>query len=259
MLYYYLMKAERHTLQIGSHLLGVRLSRGENGTDVVLELDGRGVARRTGWPVVRVPLADLDLPLEPGLEEAAVVVAAFRPGRGTVRLAVPPSGGSVPGLSRRPERRDFEPPTGTSAHRRYLWAERHPGLYAARHVVVATAQVVGGLLLARLALGFVLHLDWGWLPDWRLPSLPRPDLPDLPWPDVPWPDLDVPDWSLPGWLVSVIASKKYWLPVLVAVGVAVAEVRRRRARETDRENAAWPAPSTPSGTRNVDSPSSTRP
>ena len=55
--------------------------------------------------------------------------------------------------------------------------------------------------------------------------------PDLP--DIPWPDLDLPDWSLPGWLAAVLASKKYWFPILVAIGVAVAEVRRRRRRDAE--------------------------
>ena len=176
-------------------------------------------------------------------------MVAPRPGRGTVRLVVPAADGAP---TSRPERIDFEPPSGTRAHRRYVWAQQHPGLYAARHVVVATSQVIAGLLLARIALGLVLDLDWGWLPDWQLPRIPRPDLPD-----IPWPDIDLPDWSMPGWLAAVLASKKYWFPILVAIGVAVAEVRRRRRRDAEKENAAWPGPSTPRSTPPDGSRSST--
>ena len=105
----------------------------------------------------------------------------------------------------------------------------------------------------------MLRLDWGWLPDWDLPRIPRPDLPD-----IPWPDIDLPELSLPGWLAALLATKKYWFPILVAVAVAVAEVRRRQRRDAEQENALeesdqWPAPSTPSDTQRADSSSSTPP
>ena len=256
------MAGRTHTLDVGEHRLVARVWSAGLSTHVALEVDGVEVAQRRAWPLVRIPVDDLGS----GLEHAAVVVLAPRPGHGTVRLVVPADDGAP---TSRPERIDFEPPTGTAAHRRYVWARRHPRLYAARHVVVATVEVVAGLLLARIALGFVLDLDWGWLPDWHLPRLPRPHLPDLPWPDVPWPDLDLPDWSVPGWLAAVLASKKYWFPILVAIGVAVAEVRRRRRRDAgidgdtdgdmdgEKENAAWPGPSTPRSTPPDGSRSST--
>lgn len=237
------MTTETHTLDLGRHRLSARLTRAGASTTVVVSVDGVEAAAGSGWPVVRIPVAGIDE------EKAAVVVLAPRPGRGTVRLVVPPAG-EVPG--RRPERIDFEPPTGTSAHRRFLWAGRHPRLHAARHVAVAVGQVVAGLLMARIALGFVLDLNWGWLPDWQLPRLPRPDLPD-----ISWPDIDLPDLSLPGWLAAILATKRYWFPILVAIAVAVAEVRRRRRRETEKENAAWPEPSTPSDTQPDGSSSST--
>jgi hypothetical protein len=246
------MTTETHTLEVGEHHLVARVTRVDRHTAVALEVDGVEVADRQGWPVVRVPVEGL----EAGREKATVVVVAPRPGRATVRLVVPAAPGAP---TSRPERIEFEPPTGTRAHRRYLWAKRHPQVYAARHVVVASAQVVGGLLLARIALGFVLDVDWAWLPDWHLPRIPRPHLPDLP--DIPWPDLDLPDWSLPGWLAAVLASKKYWFPILVATGVEIAEVRRRRRRDADnevgKENAAWPGPSTPRSTPPDGSRSST--
>jgi hypothetical protein len=241
------MAGQTHTLDVGARHLVVQVSRSGFGTNVALEVDGIEVAQRHGWPLLRIPVDDLG----PGLENAVVVAPLAR--HGTARLVVAAAGGAP---TSRPERIDFEPPAGTSEHRRYLWARRHPRLYAARHVVVASVEVVAGLLLARIALGFVLDLDWGWLPDWHVPRLPRPHLPNL-----PWPDLELPDWSMPGWLAAPLASKKYWFPILVAIGVAVAEVRRRRRRDADvdgeKENAAWPGPSTPRSTPPDGSRSST--
>ena len=43
---------------------------------------------------------------------------------------------------------------------------------------------------------------------------------------------------MPVWLRVIIGTAKFWLPVLIAIGVAVAETRRRRAaaaEEKDRE------------------------
>jgi hypothetical protein len=60
----------------------------------------------------------------------------------------------------------------------------------------------------------------------RLADLaPRLDLPD-----VPWPDVDLPDLSVPGWLAAVLGTAKIWGPLLVAVVLAVVEVRRKRHR-----------------------------
>ena len=53
-----------------------------------------------------------------------------------------------------------------------------------------------------------------------------PDLPRIPLPSLPLPDVTVPDW-----VRTVLESKKYWMPILVAVLVARAEVRRRRRRD----------------------------
>jgi hypothetical protein len=44
------------------------------------------------------------------------------------------------------------------------------------------------------------------------------------------PHIDLPDLALPTWLRVIIGTAKFWLPVLIAIGVAVAEVRRRRAK-----------------------------
>jgi hypothetical protein len=66
--------------------------------------------------------------------------------------------------------------------------------------------------------------------DWISARLPDINFPSIPWPDIPLPDIDLPDLALPTWLQVIIGTAKFWLPVLVAIGVAVAEVRRRRAK-----------------------------
>lgn len=130
---------------------------------------------------------------------------------------------AIPGRRRRrPDRVPFEPPDGTHAQRLYRFQDEHPRLSAARHVVVAVTQVALAVLGLRLAIDLV---PWGAIPWPDLPSIRRPDLPSIPWPDLP--DLPRPDWALPGWLVAVLGGRRYWLPILVAVG----ETRRRAARD----------------------------
>ena len=94
--------------------------------------------------------------------------------------------------------------------------------------MLAVAKVVTALLglavLIRLLLQPVL--------DWITERLPAIDLPSIPWPDFPWPDIDLPELAVPAWLRVIIGTAKFWLPVLIAIGVAVAEIRRRRAAAT---------------------------
>jgi hypothetical protein len=163
----------------------------------------------------------------------------------------------LPALGGRRTAVRFEPPQGTRAHRRWAWERRHPRLHAARHVAVAAAQVIAGVV----GLGLLLAM---------LPRIPWPDLPAIPWPDLP-------DVTVPAWLRAVLESRKYWWPVLVAIAVAVLEVRRRQRhraledaspdaqeaedQEPDGQEGGprWRAPSTPSGTSSAGSSSSTRP
>jgi hypothetical protein len=129
------------------------------------------------------------------------------------------------------ERHRFDPAPGTLAARLRALEERHPRLWASRHVVLAVGRVLGALL----GLAVLLQTLVRPLLEWLLGLLPRVDL-DIPWPDVdlpsiPWPDVDwpdLPDVSLPGWLWAVLNTAKYWGPVLVAVVLAVREVRRKR-------------------------------
>jgi hypothetical protein len=134
-------------------------------------------------------------------------------------------------------RREFAPPPGSVAARLAAFRRDHPRLWASRHVVLAAGKVALGLLgvaaFLRLLVAPVLEWLRGLLPDIDLPAIPWPDI-DLP--DIPWPDIDLPDLVLPPWLLAVAATAKFWVPILVAIGLAVVEVRRRRraaAREDD--------------------------
>ena len=196
------------------------------GTPVEVAVDGSVVTTlRATWTGPDVPLADL----APGwdlaglrLEGACLQVRSGRRGRlRVVRLVVRPASGPVPGRPGRPEVVELEPPRGTRSRRRWDLARQHPRWYAARHVAVATAQVLLGLVAVSLAVGWI---PWGWLPG--LPAIPLPDLPSVPWPSVPLPDVTVPDW-----VRAVLESKRYWFPILVAGFVARAELRRRRHRD----------------------------
>ncbi|MEO3782085.1 hypothetical protein ABGB12_02055 [Actinocorallia sp. B10E7] len=118
-------------------------------------------------------------------------------------------------LRRRSVVTGFEPPAGTLARRLYEFRQRHPNVYALRHVanemVVVTAAFLG---ISALVTAFVERLlpriDWSWLPDVRLPGWELPDLPDLDW-------------------------LNYAIPLLIALVIAVREIaRHRRRRERER-------------------------
>lgn len=135
---------------------------------------------------------------------------------------LPPEAGALTGLGGI----DLDPEPGSPAARYEEKVRAHPGRYAAIQTVGGVAKVVVPivvtLLLARLAFSF----DW---PDWNLPDLPSPDLPDLPFPSLP--DLPLPDVSLPGWLRWILEHAKYVVPILVAFGLAQAEIKRRRKQD----------------------------
>ncbi|HEY9375815.1 MAG TPA: hypothetical protein VIQ02_01800 [Jiangellaceae bacterium] len=146
-----------------------------------------------------------------------------------------PKGAELAGLVTA-ERHPFSPPPGSFAARLLIFQRNHPRLYASRHVVLAVGKVTAALLGLGLLVRLLLQpvLDWirDRLPEIDLPSIPWPDIPwpDIPWPDIPLPDIDLPDLAMPSWLRVIIGTAKFWLPVLIAIGVAVAETRRRRAR-----------------------------
>ncbi|GLW67594.1 hypothetical protein Arub01_58370 [Actinomadura rubrobrunea] len=138
----------------------------------------------------------------------------------------------------------FTPPEGSRAARRERFARRHPALYASRHVAAATAKVVFGILGVSALIGAVVRLLLSYLPRPDV-DLPDVDLPDLPLPDIPRPDIQLPDVTLPPWLQAVVATSKYWMPILIAIGVAVHEVDRRK--KNDRRHEAQQGDAHPGG------------
>lgn len=125
---------------------------------------------------------------------------------------------------------DLEPEPESPAARYEARVREHPRRYAALAAGGAVAKVVGGLLAVWLLAQVVVRVPW---PDWNLPAISWPDLPSIPWPDlpaIPWPDVDLPNFSTPPWL-------QYVAPVLVAVAVALYEVRRRRQQDERRRRA----------------------
>ena len=137
------------------------------------------------------------------------------------------------------ERHLFDPPPGSFAARLLVFQRNYPRLHASRHVVRAIGRVAAGLLGLAVFVRLLLQPVLDWIAD-RLPDI---DLPSIPWPDIdlpsiPWPDIDLPELAVPSWLRVILGTAKFWLPVLVAIGVAMAEIRRRRAaaaREGDRD------------------------
>ncbi|MGI5169624.1 hypothetical protein ACQEU3_35265 [Spirillospora sp. CA-253888] len=119
----------------------------------------------------------------------------------------------------------FAPPEGTRAHKREKFAREHPKVYAARHVALAAGKVLWPLL----GIGLAIKLPWPDIP-WPDVHVPMPDvdLPSIPWPDVDLPDIPWPDWHMPGWLKAILGTTKYWIPILIAIGMAVGEYDRRK-------------------------------
>lgn len=113
--------------------------------------------------------------------------------------------------------------------------ERHPRLYASRHIAVALLEI--GAVLLGLNL-FFKHI-FGLIP-WPNIGMPDINVPSIDLPSIPLPDIDLPDLAMPGWMGAVLSTTKYWVPLLIAVGIAVHEVQKRRtaaANENEVENA----------------------
>ena len=129
------------------------------------------------------------------------------------------------------ERHAFSPPPESFAARLLIFQRNHPRWYASRHVMLAVGKVTAALLGLGLLVRLLLQPVLDWIKD-RLPEIDLPSIPwpDIPWPDIPLPDIDLPDLGMPSWLRVIIGTAKFWLPVLIAIGMAVAETRRRRAK-----------------------------
>jgi hypothetical protein len=121
---------------------------------------------------------------------------------------------------------DLVPEPGSKAAAYEDRIRLHPRRYAAIQTAVGVAKVVVPIIVAVLLARLAFRIP---LPDWDLPDLPWPDLPDIPWPDLPSPNL--PDVSVPGWVSWLLEKAKYVVPVLIAVGIAQGEIKRRQKQD----------------------------
>ena len=238
----------RFRLEYNDQFLELSARRDGLRTQVALFVDGDRVGEASGLGRVVTPLpiatsatAALTVdhhsgPAEIGSapQRSTVLVLSVLPGTvSRALLLVPRPDATDAGLGSLAagERHLFVPPPGSFAARMLIFQRNHPRLYASRHVVLAVGKVAAALLglalFVRLLLQPVLEWVTDRLPDIDLPSIPWPD---IQWPDLPLPDIDLPELAVPVWLRVIIGTAKFWLPVLIAIGVAVAEVRRRRAK-----------------------------
>lgn len=113
---------------------------------------------------------------------------------------------------------------------RLAW--RHPRLYASRHVVRTLAQMgIAATGITALVWLLVPQIDWAWIRSW-IPEI------DLSWlwswivlPDLSWLWAWIP--PLPGWLKTGLGWARWWVPVVVAILVAIEEVERRGRKRRD--------------------------
>ncbi|SEP04691.1 hypothetical protein [Trujillonella endophytica] len=216
-------------------LLEVRIARRGVRTRVTLLVDSAPAAEVDGLGLLRLPVR-----LGDG-RAAVVVVVTPLPGVALRTVLLRPAADAPgdddadpdpdadPAALATAERHPFSPAPGTAAARVQAFEQRHPRLWATRHVVLG----VGKALAALLGLAVLLQALVRPLLQWLAGLVPALDLPSIPWPDVdlpsiPWPDVDLPDLAPPGWVAAVLATAKFWVPVLVGVVLAVREARRRR-------------------------------
>lgn len=126
---------------------------------------------------------------------------------------------------------DLVPEPGSPAASYEERLREHPTRTSLLAGLGAVAGIVVPLLITALLARFAFSVPW---PDWDLPSVPTPDLPSIPTPDLP--SIPWPDWSLPGWLRPVRDVLGYVVPVVIAVVVARAEIRRRRQQDQRRQD-----------------------
>jgi hypothetical protein len=237
----------RFRLEHNGQFLDLSARRDGLRTHVALFMDGDQVAEASGLGRIMTPLSVATSvaastlgpnagPAEIGSEPQRSTVLALSVLPGTVSRALllvprPDSADAGLGSLVSAERHPFVPPPGSFAARMLIFQRNHPRLYASRRVVLAVGQVVAALLGLAVFVRLLLQPVVDWIRD-RLPQIDLPSIPwpSIPWPDIPLPDIDLPELALPVWLRVIIGTARFWLPVLIAISVAVAEVRRRRAK-----------------------------
>jgi hypothetical protein len=126
----------------------------------------------------------------------------------------------------------FNPPPGSRAARLETLRREHPNLYAARHVVVAVAQVLVGVIgIGALLGGLLPRIDLPAIPLPALPAIPWPDLPNIPWPAIPFPAIVMPALPLLDQVRELWLAVNWLVPIVIAMVIAITEVSKRRKRE----------------------------
>lgn len=221
------------TCQTPSHLLSVTAESQGIQTSVRLFRDGELVAERRG----------MDSTVTLRASEHVVVVKVGPFGGITQALLLPE--GTDPKDAQKLGA-EFAAPPGTFAARVQAWGNRHPDLYAARHVVIAIGQMVLGIIgFSAILFGLLPSIPWPnialdlLLPHIALPALP---IPEITLPAIPLPAIALPQIRPPAWLEPLSSALKYLSPIVIAVVIAVREARHRRQR---RAQAAQNAPAMP--------------
>jgi hypothetical protein len=136
---------------------------------------------------------------------------------------------------------EFTAPAGTVARRLQEWGNRHPDLYASRHVVIAIGQTILGIIgFSAIFFGLLPSIPWPditldiSLPQVSLPHISLP-IPEIALPAIPLPDISLPRFTPPGWLEPLFSVLKYLSPVVIAIVIAVREARHRRQRRAKAE------------------------
>lgn len=220
-----------HRLEVGTERTGWKPA-------ARLRVDGAEAGEVTGGPRLKLPYGEMTVVVAfdvLGLLDGQAARCELAPpdrdedGPDEKTEAEDEAGGGKADSGGKPEPVPFTPPEGTRAAKREALALSHPTLYASRHMVVATGKV----LFPLLGVSALIHLllDMVVWPDVRLP---KADLPSIPWPDIPWPDVPLPDVSLPPWLRVILATTKFWVPILIAAGVTAKEAGRRKRQRDQR-------------------------
>ncbi len=139
---------------------------------------------------------------------------------------------------------EFAAPPGTFAGRVQAWGNRHPDLYATRHVVIAIGQTILGILgFSANFFGLLPTIPWPNialdipLPQVSLPQISLP-FPEIALPAIPLPEITLPRITPPAWLEPLFSALKYLTPIVIAIGIAVREARQRRQRRARAEQNA---------------------
>ncbi|MEL4504292.1 hypothetical protein AAEX63_03335 [Luteococcus sp. H138] len=216
---------QRHLIVLRGHRYVLQSSRGPR-PRLSLWVDGEEQAHRDATFATEVTLAPKDAD-----EHGRVEVRLTRTGR--IRRATLYVG----------EREvDLDPEEGSKAHRRLQRERAHPRLYAGLDVLVAVLGVLIGLLglgaMVKVLLEPVIRFLLGLIPDVDLPSI---EWPKIPWPsidlpEIAWPHIDlawipwhlIPEFEVPEWVWWTLDHGR---PILIALVIAVAEVRRRAKQD----------------------------